>query len=391
MAMSVMQIIRKAVGRIQARSLPWLLLLCAVTLTLVGALFISSVWGVRFAGLLSWPPSYPLKHLIFGALGVIAFFCVAFFDYRHFSQFALPLYAAGLVSLALLPVLGVRIHEARRWYDLGLFRVQPSEPMKYMVVIALADYFCYRQGVRRLRDLAFPLALTLAPMALISRQPDLGSAMLFVPVFFGVAFLAGVPVRNLAVVILAGVLLLAAAWSLPERYGVKDYQKQRVYSFLDPEGHPESPASYNARQVTLALTGGGPWGHGWGRGELNRLGRIPERHTDFIFPVIAEEWGFFRTAGVVLAYLLLMCLLARIVWGTRDAFGRLLAGGVLVVFAVQSLLHMAISLRLAPITGLTLPLVSYGGSSLVSTYAGLGLAASVSMRRTFVFSPEERD
>ncbi len=139
----------------------------------------------------------------------------------------------------------------------------------------------------------------------------------------------------------------------------------------------------------LAICAGGPAGQGWGRGVLNRLGRVPERHTDFIFPVVAEEWGFAGTAPVVLAYLLLAALLARCTLTTEEPFGRLLVGGVMCVFASQALLHMAISLRLAPITGLTLPLASYGGSSLVTSYAGFGLAASVRLHPGVVFAEEQ--
>jgi len=177
-------------------------------------------------------------------------------------------------------------------------------------------------------------------------------------------------VRNLALLVFGGLALAVCAWITPG--ALKDYQKERLISFIDPERNPNSSASYNARQATLAVTGGGPTGQGWGQGMLNRLRRVPERHTDFIFPVVAEEWGFFRSAAVILLYLLLFVT-------TDELFGRLVAGGVFTIFAFQSLLHVAISLRLAPITGLTLPLISYGGSSLVSTLGGLGLMASVAM------------
>jgi len=251
--------------------------------------------------------------------------------------------------------------------------------MKYVVVLVLATYFTYRVRLHGLLDLAVPLGLTLPPVLFIARQPDLGSAALFLPTFFAVAFVAGVPVRNLAVVFLLGCLLAAMAWNTPGL--IKPYQKERLISFIDPERNPHSSACYNARQATLAVTGGGLRGQGWGRGMLNRLRRIPERHTDFIFPVVAEEWGFARTAAVVVFYLLLIALLGWIAWQTPDPFGRMIVAGVMSVFGFQSLLHMAISLRLAPITGLTLPLMSYGGSSLVSTLGGFGLVASVAMRR----------
>ena len=383
------ELARRAAGELERQRFPWLLLASALVLNGVGALFIVSAHSAALA----------VRHLVYGTVGVAVFCALAFFDYRHLRAAIGPLYLAGLLALALLFVFGVEINNARRWYDLGIVHLQPSELMKYVMAAVLADYFAFRRRSDRLRDTLIPLGLTLVPMALIALEPDLGSALLFAPLFACVAFLAGVPLRRLALLALAGVVLLTAAWFMP-RFGLRDYQKERIVTFIEglrprqeqtetTPNRPDTPASYNIRQVTLALISGGLWGRGWGRGVLNRLGRIPERHTDFIFPVIAEEWGFFRTSLIVLTYLLVAGLMARIMITTRDSLGRLLVAGVLTVFAVQALLHMAISLRLAPITGLTLPLISYGGSSLVSTYAGFGLVASVVMRKSFIFGPEE--
>ncbi len=260
---------------------------------------------------------------------------------------------------------------------------QPSELVKLILVVTLADYLRFQRRIDRLRDLLLPLGLTAVPMLLVAKEPDLGTSLVFMPVFFAMAFLAGAKVRNLVLIVLAGCLLGAAGWFTPVG-GMKDYQKQRVLAFLDPaasrtRGQVETPAAYNSRQAMNAIMSGGLEGQGWGKGMLNRLKRVPERHTDFIFPVIAEEWGFLRTAGFIAFYLLLVAVLAVLAALERDPFGRLIIGGVMVLFAFQGLLHMAISLRLTPITGLTLPLVSYGGSSLVSTFAGFGLVASVRM------------
>jgi len=372
-----MRSIRHITGRVFPKRMPLHVLLLALVLTCIGAAFIRSAHHATYA----------YKHLVFAGIGCVAFVALSLFDYRHLRGIALPLYGAGVLALAGLPFLGVVVNNARRWYDLGLFHAQPSEPMKYLLVIALADYFRMRPRRERLRDMPLPLALTVVPMLLIVIQPDFGTALILLPVFFGMAFLGGVKVRNLAILAVGGCVLLAAAWLIPG--ALKDYQKERVMGFIDPARNPDTPAAYNARQATIAISAGGLKGQGWGQGVLNRLGRVPERHTDFIFPVVAEEWGFVRTAPLILLYLLVVFVLAQLARTTREPFGRLLIGGVLIVFAVQSLLHMAISLRLAPITGLTLPLISYGGSSLVSTYAGLGLAASVRMHRSIVFAGDE--
>jgi len=367
-------------GRVSLGRAPWHLLVGAIALTGVGAAFI---WSSHSAGL-------ALKHLIFGGIGCVVFVAVALFDYRLLRAVAIPLYAAGLLALAGLPAFGVTVNNARRWYDLGLVHVQPSEPMKYLLVIAFADYFRLRAPVRRLRDLAAPVLMTGLAAGLVVLEPDLGTALVMVAVGGIMLFLGGVPWRNLALLAAVGALALGLMWfgedlGLPSKVRLKDYQKMRVLSFLFPSRNPDTPAAYNAQQAMIAINAGGLRGQGWGQGMLNRLGRIPERHTDFIFPVIAEEWGFERTLPVVLIYVTLIWTMGRLALRTREPFGRLLIAGVAATFGLQSLLHMAISLRLAPVTGLTLPLVSYGGSSLVTTYGAFGLVASVRMHRSVVF------
>jgi rod shape determining protein RodA len=371
------KLLSRAVGRVFMRRMPWALLLGALVLSGVGAAFIRSSHSAALAQ----------KHVIFAGAGCVAFFTLALFDYRHLTGLALPLYAVGVGALTALFVLGIRLNYARRWFDLGFFHVQPSEPMKYVMVIVLAEVFRLREEAQRLRDLVPPLVLTGVPVLLIVLQPDLGTALIFVPLLFVMAFLGGVPLRKLVMLGLAGLVLVAGAWFTP---GVlKDYQRERILTLVDPASNPESDAAYNAEQATMAISAGGWKGQGWGQGVLTRLGRIPEQYADFIFPVIAEEWGFVRTAPLIGVYVLMTALMAHLAAVTREPFGRLLIGGVLTLFAVQAFLHVAVSLRLAPITGLTLPLVSYGGSSLVSTYAGFGLVASVRLRRSVVFKDEE--
>ncbi len=376
--MAVGALIRSYAGRVAWRRLPWPLLAGALVLTGVGAAF---VWSSASRGM-------ALKHLVFAGAGCVAFCAFALFDYRHARGVTLLFYLLGLAALAgLWTRLGITVNYARRWYDLGVFHAQPSEPMKLILVLALADYFSDRRRWERMRDLVPPLLMTGLAMLLIVVQPDFGTALMLAPVFFGVAFLAGVPLRNLLAVVAAGCLLLVAAWFTPGV--VKPYQRNRVIGFINPAADPGSDAAYNAEQAMLAICAGDLNGQGWGRGVLNRLGRVPERHTDFIFPVVAEEWGFARTAPLIVLYLMLTVYMAHLAARSEEPFGRLIVGGVCVLFAVQSFLHMAISLRLAPITGLTLPLVSYGGSSLVTTYASFGLVASVRTHRSaVVFSGE---
>ena len=351
------------------------MLLLSLCLAGVGALFITSAHSYGLAK----------RQLIFSGLGVLIFIASSLVDYRHLSALSIPLYGLGLISLALLPLLGGG-PGARRWYDLGLFNVQPAEPMKLVVVVALADFLSRPKEPDFFGSILPALVMAAVPAGLIAIQPDLGTAMLFVPLFAAMAFLAGAKIRHLLVLAVAAGALACGAWFAP---GVMEgYQKKRVMGFLYPESMPRSSAVYNAREATFALASGGWYGRGWGEGHLSQLGRIPESHTDFIFAVIAEEWGFAGAAVLIGAYVALLALMWRITVLARDTFGRLLAGGVTAILGIQILLHLAITLRLAPITGLTLPLVSYGGSSLTTVFAGLGLVANVAMRKSFIFGPE---
>jgi rod shape determining protein RodA len=370
--------------------MPWHIALLALVLTGIGAAFILSARATAEV-----PEQLAIKHLEFAAIGCVAFAALALLDYRHLGTAAVLLYAAGLLALAGLafsaltgkPWFGVERNFARRWYDLKFFLLQPSEPMKLVLVVALASYFQLRKGLDRIRDLAVPLALTALPMVLIAAQPDFGTALMLLPTFFVIAFLAGVRLRILALLAVLGCTLAGAAWLSP--WPLKDYQRNRVIAFVQPDRVAGTNAAEHTEQVLRAIRAGGLHGEGWGQGVLNQRGMLSERHTDFIFAVIAEEWGFYRTAVVAALYLVLIGALGHATLRTRDPFGRLLAGGVMSVFAVQSLLNMAIAVRLAPITGLTLPLVSYGGSSLVTTFAGLGLVASVRMRRSILWTDEQ--
>jgi len=350
--MNARAVLGMLMGRFQLRRMPWHIPILALVLAGIGSAFILSAKSADLA----------VRHLVFAGMGFAAFLVLSLVDYRLLRDWAVLLYGAGLLALAGLPLLGTERNNARRWYDLGLFLLQPSEPMKLLLVVALASYFQLRKDLNRFSDLLVPLMATLVPAALIATQPDLGTAVLLVPTFLVIAFLAGVPMRNLAVIVLAGCVLATALWFVPGAY--KDYQKERVLSLVRPDLVKGSDAAEHARQVLQTIRAGGLTGEGWGRGVLNRREMLSERHTDFIFAVIAEEWGFFGTAGLILLYMGLVAAVGLATLLTRDPFGRLLAGGVTSLFAIQCLLNMAIAVRLAPITGMTLPLVSYGDRAL---------------------------
>jgi rod shape determining protein RodA len=377
--MDVGRLARRWIGPVYLRQMPWHLPLGALALTAVGVGFIISARS----------PYAAMRQAQFAAVGCMLFAALALFDFRRLASLSLPLYAGGIVLLLALPFLGVTRNHARRWYDLYFFNFQPSEPMKFLVVLMLADYFQLRKGLASWRALAPPLAIVALPLLLIARQPDFGTSLMLIPSFFVIAFVAGVPVQRLVTLLVAGCVLAVAAWFAPGV--IRDYQKERVYVLVAPERVRTSNAAAHSRQVLRAIRAGGAHGEGWGRGVLNRRKMLSERHTDFIFAVIAEEWGWWRTSGLILLYLLVIASLARVTLRTRDPLGRLLAAGILSMFGVQAMMNMSIAVHLAPITGLTLPLVSYGGSSLVSVWASFGVVASVGLRRTVIWTDEEDD
>lgn len=354
---------------------PKVLFVTNLLLAVIGIYFVTSAISFSLAK----------RQALYLIAGLVVMAVAARLDLQLLAGYSFYFYCLGLLSLLLLPVLGIRINNAVRWYDLRVFRVQPSEFVKLALVLVLAEHLRYNRNLHRLHELAVLLALTIIPMMLIVIEPDLGTSLLFLPLFFGMAFLAGARARHLGIIFLVLAALGVAGWFTP---GVlKEYQKKRILAFLDSEKYSQTAAGYNGRQAVLAITAGGMDGSGWGKGALNK--RIPERHTDFIFPVIAEEWGFVRTTAFILLYLTMLTCICLVAMRARDPFGRLLVTGIFILLSTQACLHIAISLRLAPITGLTLPLISYGGSSLVATLTALGLVINVATNKPFVFASEE--
>ncbi|MFH1021878.1 MAG: rod shape-determining protein RodA [Planctomycetota bacterium] len=347
----------------------WLILGTALALCLVGVIFIASAsWRVREASY----ASFGRQQLIFIAVGMGFLLFMIRFPYLILARFAFVFYAGGLGLLAAVLVIGKRIYGARRWIDLGPVNLQPSELMKIALILALARWLMFREERRRMKDLVVPLALMFVPMLPILKQPDLGTAMTFVPIAFGMMYVAGARLRHLGMVALIGVLAFVPVWSL----GLKEYQKDRVRTFVNPDRDPLGKG-YQTIQSLLSVGSGGIAGRGMFKGTQNRLNLLPERHTDFIFAVIAEETGLWGTTALLILYILLFVGIALAALRTHEPFGRLVVTGVLILFASQVFVNIGMTIRLMPVTGLTLPFVSYGGSSLVTSFCGLALVMAV--------------
>ncbi|MGE0593318.1 MAG: rod shape-determining protein RodA [Vicinamibacterales bacterium] len=310
-------------------------------------------------------------------LGLVAMVVCLAVDYRSLTERSLLIYGGIVLLLVYVLFFGAVRGGSRRWIDLGAFNLQPSEFAKAALALVLAKFFSEsrRDGVSR-TDLLTAVALTAVPVLLIGRQPDLGTAVTLLPVLFIVVFVAGMPMRVFAIIALAGLLVAPVAW----QFVLEDYQKERVVTFLDPEQDARG-AGYQQIQARITVGSGGLWGKGFTRGTQGQLRFLPVAHNDFIFSVLAEEQGF---AGVLVALGLYLFVIMRAIEAARlskDRLGSYLVLGVLASFSFQVVYNITMSAGLAPVKGLTLPLMSYGGSSLIATLAGFGLILNVRMRR----------
>ncbi len=316
-------------------------------------------------------------------------------SYRRIGQYAYWIYWSLVVLLALLLldkygidlpfISGSRRDTVWRWIRFGPMSIQPSEFMKVGLILALAYYLRYRSSYRTWRGLIPPFLLTLLPMLLILKQPDLGTLLMLLPVLFVMLLVAGARLRHLATIVLLGCAMVPAFYF----FGMEDYQRDRIQVLFkqntdDQQWHMKQ--GYQLRQSLIALGTGGLTGEGYGAGAFVRYDLLPEEHNDFIFAVIGNQWGLIGCLVVILAYVVIIICGLEVAMVTNDPFGRLLAVGVVVMIVVQALLNICMTLGLAPITGMTLPFVSAGGSSLWANFLALGLLVNVAQRRPMLIA-----
>ncbi|MBM3818188.1 MAG: rod shape-determining protein RodA [Acidimicrobiia bacterium] len=310
-------------------------------------------------------------------LGTIALIVCLSLDYRSLADKSHFIYIAIVALLIYVLFFGAVRGGSRRWIDLGPVNLQPSEFAKAALALVLAKFFgeSRRWSVTRV-DLLIAGALTAVPVLIIARQPDLGTAVTLIPVALAIAYVAGMPMRLLGTLAVVGVLAAPVAW----KFALQDYQKERVETFLNPEQDARG-AGYQQIQARITVGSGGLWGKGFNEGTQGQLRFLPVAHNDFIFSVLAEEHGF---AGVLVALGLYLFVILRALEAARlakDRLGAYLVLGVLATFTFQVIYNITMSAGLAPVKGLTLPLMSYGGSSMIATLAGFGLILNVRMRR----------
>jgi rod shape determining protein RodA len=310
-------------------------------------------------------------------LGTIALLICLSIDYRSLADKSHFIYIAIIGFLLYVLFFGAVRGGSRRWIDLGVFNLQPSEFAKAALALVLAKFFGEsRRGTVTNVDLVIAAAITAVPLLLVAQQPDLGTAATLIPVAFAVAFVAGMPLRLVGILALTALLAAPVAW----KFALQDYQRERISTFLDPAQDARG-AGYQQIQARITVGSGGVWGKGFTEGTQGQLRFLPVAHNDFIFSVLAEEQGF---AGVIVALGLYLFVILRSIEASRlakDRLGAYLVLGVLASFTFQVIYNITMSAGLAPVKGLTLPLMSYGGSSMIATLAGFGLILNVRMRR----------
>ena len=351
----------------------WALL---VTLLIVIGISLMNLYSASHVGYPGTPPY--VKQIYYYLAGGLLVLAIISFDYRLLLKLNYPIYGAVVLLLIVATLFGKTTMGAQRWINLGFIKLQPSELAKLSMVITLASYYCRKDTGKgfRLLELIPPAGLLLLPFALIVEQPDLGTALMLAFVFGSMTLF--VKLRLGTVIIL--LMLILPAVPLAWKHGLKPYQRQRVETLFAPESDPLG-AGYHIMQSKIAVGSGQTFGKGYLAGTQVHLDFLPERHTDFAFSVLAEEWGFAGAVFFLVWYFFLVFLGLNVAGAARDKFGVLLAFGVTSLLFWQAFVNLAMVLGLLPVVGMPLPLFSYGGSSLLTNLAGIGILLSVRMRR----------
>ncbi len=351
----------------------WYLLALIITLVVLGISFV-------YSASLSLDAQRQLL-LTQGAAAIIGLgglIILSRLDYQLLHNWARILYVVTIILLLAVLILGDVTRGSRAWFDLGFFRFQPSEFAKITMVIVLAKYFSdHRKQLHEFKHLIISFIYILIPVVLVLAEPDLGSAMIILSIWLGMYLMIGIKRWHLLAFVAAFLLAGFLSWN----FVLADYQKDRVATFLSPLENCQSVAAYNVCQSYIAIGSGGLTGRGFGQGTQSQLNFLPEKHTDFIFAVIAEELGFVGFIFVIALFSGLLYRIFRTSQKARDNFGLFLALGYGILIMVEMIVNLGSNLGVLPVTGVTLPLVSYGGSSLVATLILLGVVFSVHSRQ----------
>lgn len=350
------------------KTIDWILYLLPIILTLAGLAVIYSL--TYYNGKIS----LLYNQIIFAVIGFIIMIVLTFWDYRNLKGLAIYLYLIGLVLLVAVLFYGKSALGATRWLDLEIFQLQPSELMKIFLIIVIARYLSDKIGKVRFRDILVVTILTIVPVFLIIKQPDLGTVTVLI--VGAISLILSSKLSKTQLFALLGIMLVAlpVVW-----FTLKDYQKQRIFTFLNPSSDPYG-SGYNVFQSTITVGNGGLLGRGLGHGAQSQLNFLPVAHTDFIFAGVAEASGFVGSMILIILFIVLITKIVNVAKISKDNFGMMLAIGFASIIFFQMTINIAMNLGLAPVTGIPLPFVSHGGTSLILSFAMIGILQSIYMR-----------
>lgn len=360
-----------------SRDFRWSILAITILLTGIGLLNLYSAlhsWGEAEYLHLFW------SQCLWAAFGFVLMFVVVLFDYRLFDRLGIYLYVISIILLLAVLIFGRDVAGHKSWLGIGAYGVQPSEFAKVAVLLILAKFFSDNPNPKGygFSDLFKPALFAFLPMAFVILQGDLGSAVFFVLIFFSLAWFAKIRGRTLFVMFIIGAVVLVSMYF----FILSDYQRGRVKTFLNPDSDIRGQG-YQIMQSKIAVGSGHLFGKGYLKGNVNKLNYLPEKHTDFVFPVLAEEWGFLGSLVTLVLYFLLFIIGIDVARKARDRFGIFLATGVVAYLFWQTAINIGGVLGIIPLTGVTLPLMSYGGSSVIAVMCSIGILLNIGLKKSY--------
>jgi rod shape determining protein RodA len=368
-----------------AVNIPWGMVGIVAGIVLIG---LSAVYSATYTQRGPSPLFY--KQMVWIGMGFIAMLLMLIPDYHTVGRYAYVLYAVSLLLLVLVMFVGRTGMGAQRWLSLGPFAFQPSELAKLALALSLARYFAEAPKQDYcLRDLTVPAVMVLVPLVLVLRQPDLGTALMLLLTASLIVLIAGLRLRAVLVLIIITATVASTIFLVPpvkkKLWGsLKPYQQNRIRAFIDPSSDPLG-SGYHANQSKIAVGSGQIMGKGFRKGTQSQMAFLPERHTDFIFAVIAEERGLFGAGVMIVLYLSLLLIGIETAKNAKDRLGALMAGGVVSMIALYVFINVGMAVGVVPVVGVPLPLASYGGTSVITTFLSIGLLVNIQMRRFMLF------
>jgi len=361
----------------------WLTLSIVILISTIGILTIFSATRQPSAGE-SVQATFYIKQMVWLVISLLALILFISFDYIWLGRIALPLYVTGLILLLIVLIAGRTGMGAQRWLSLGPLSFQPSEFFKLMFIVMLSSYYSFiRESLGISGLMRVFLLVVLVPFILLFKQPDLGTAIVVLLIFISVSLAKGLHRKVIIIIVVVGIISLPFLGNIMWT-GLKDYQKNRIIAFIDPEVDP-SGIGYHINQSKIAIGSGEFLGKGYLEGTQGPFRFLPEKHTDFIFAVFAEEWGFLGSVFLLSLYLLLILRGLDTASKAKDDFGRLLALGITFMFSIYFFVNVGMTLGIMPVVGIPLPFMSYGGTALLSNYISIAVLINIRTRRFSLF------